>query len=112
MNENSYFIYILVLFQVLFDHNGVLRKFEHVQDILKEFFDLRLKYYIKRKAYMVEMFEAEALKLSNQVLKLFAEAKHVVLFQPHVRSVIGPFPVGGIDAAISGIFTRAGPAAG
>ena len=53
--------------QVLFDHNGVLRKYETVEDILKEFFELRKKYYYKRKAYLVGMLEAEASKLSNQV---------------------------------------------
>lgn len=51
---------------VLFDHNGVLRKYESVEDILREFFDLRLQYYVKRKAYLVGMLEAETSKLSNQ----------------------------------------------
>lgn len=51
---------------VLFDHNGVLRKFEAVEEILREFFDLRLKYYTKRKQYLVGMIQAEASKLSNQ----------------------------------------------
>ncbi|XP_069993753.1 DNA topoisomerase 2-alpha isoform X2 [Penaeus vannamei] len=51
---------------VLFDHNGVLRKFEAVEEILREFFDLRLKYYSKRKQYLVGMIQAEASKLSNQ----------------------------------------------
>ncbi|XP_042857446.1 DNA topoisomerase 2-alpha-like isoform X2 [Penaeus japonicus] len=51
---------------VLFDHNGVLRKFEAVEEILREFFDLRLKYYVKRKQYLVGMIQAEASKLSNQ----------------------------------------------
>lgn len=51
---------------VLFDHNGVLRKYETVEEILQEFFELRLRYYVKRKAYLVGMLEAEACKLSNQ----------------------------------------------
>ncbi|XP_045117952.1 DNA topoisomerase 2-alpha-like isoform X2 [Portunus trituberculatus] len=51
---------------VLFDHNGVLRKYETVDQILREFFDLRLQYYEKRKAYLVGFLEAEACKLSNQ----------------------------------------------
>ncbi|XP_069949301.1 DNA topoisomerase 2-alpha isoform X3 [Cherax quadricarinatus] len=51
---------------VLFDHNGVLRKYENVEQILQEFFELRLRYYVKRKAYLLGMLEAEACKLSNQ----------------------------------------------
>lgn len=51
---------------VLFDHNGCLRKYETVDDILKEFYPLRLEYYVKRKAYLEGMLKAELLKLSNQ----------------------------------------------
>ncbi|XP_069504951.1 DNA topoisomerase 2-beta isoform X2 [Ambystoma mexicanum] len=51
---------------VLFDHMGCLKKYETVQDILKEFFDLRLQYYTLRKDWLVGMLGAEAAKLSNQ----------------------------------------------
>ena len=51
---------------VLFDHMGCLRTYETVQDILVEFYNLRLEYYGKRKAYMEGMMGAEAAKLSNQ----------------------------------------------
>ncbi|KAK4311799.1 hypothetical protein Pmani_016723 [Petrolisthes manimaculis] len=51
---------------VLFDSNGVLRKYECVMEILREFFELRLKFYVKRKGYLVGMLDAEVQKLSNQ----------------------------------------------
>ncbi|XP_045623508.1 DNA topoisomerase 2-alpha isoform X1 [Procambarus clarkii] len=51
---------------VLFDHNGVLRRYDNVDQIMQEFFELRLKYYVKRKAYLLGMLEAEAAKLTNQ----------------------------------------------
>ena len=51
---------------VLFDHLGVLRTYESVGDILKEFFTLRLVYYEKRKKYLEGLLGAEACKLSNQ----------------------------------------------
>ncbi|KAB7496958.1 DNA topoisomerase 2 [Armadillidium nasatum] len=51
---------------VLFDHNGCLRKYNTVMEMLQEFFDLRLKFYGKRKSYLVGMLEAESNKLSNQ----------------------------------------------
>jgi len=51
---------------VLFDDKGALKKYENVMDILREFYDLRLQYYQKRKNYLEGMLEAEALKLSNQ----------------------------------------------
>ncbi|MBN3325670.1 TOP2B topoisomerase, partial [Atractosteus spatula] len=51
---------------VLFDHMGCLKKYEAVQDILKEFFELRLHYYKLRKDWLVGMLGAESAKLSNQ----------------------------------------------
>ena len=60
---------------VLFDHMGCLRTFETVQDILVEFFNLRLEYYGKRKAYMEGMMGAEAAKLSNQARFILEKCK-------------------------------------
>uniref|UniRef100_T1IP94 DNA topoisomerase 2 n=1 Tax=Strigamia maritima TaxID=126957 RepID=T1IP94_STRMM len=51
---------------VLFDHNGCLKRYESVKDILMEFFQLRLEYYIRRKSYLEGSLKAEAAKLSNQ----------------------------------------------
>lgn len=52
--------------QVLFDHMGCLKRYESVQDILKEFFELRLHYYKLRRDWLVGSLGAEATKLSNQ----------------------------------------------
>ncbi|XP_051519096.1 DNA topoisomerase 2-beta isoform X1 [Myxocyprinus asiaticus] len=51
---------------VLFDHMGCLKRYESVQEILKEFFELRLHYYKLRKDWLVGSLGAEAAKLSNQ----------------------------------------------
>ncbi|XP_068023099.1 DNA topoisomerase 2-alpha [Melanerpes formicivorus] len=51
---------------VLFDHVGFLKKYDSPQDILKEFFELRLRYYGLRKEWLMGMLTAEATKLSNQ----------------------------------------------
>src|SRR5690606_36743850 len=51
---------------VLFDHNGCLRKYETPEEIINEFYPVRLEYYSKRKAYYEGILEAEALKLENQ----------------------------------------------
>uniref|UniRef100_A0A3B3VZT5 DNA topoisomerase 2 n=1 Tax=Poecilia latipinna TaxID=48699 RepID=A0A3B3VZT5_9TELE len=51
---------------VLFDHVGSLKKYESVQDILKDFFELRMKYYVLRKDWLAGMLGAESAKLSNQ----------------------------------------------
>uniref|UniRef100_A0A3Q2X055 DNA topoisomerase 2 n=1 Tax=Haplochromis burtoni TaxID=8153 RepID=A0A3Q2X055_HAPBU len=51
---------------VLFDHMGCLKRYDSVQDILKEFFELRLHYYKLRKDWLLGNLGAEAAKLSNQ----------------------------------------------
>lgn len=52
--------------QVLFDHMGCMKRYDSVQDILKEFFELRLHYYRLRKDWLVGSLGAFAAKLSNQ----------------------------------------------
>ena len=51
---------------VLFDYQGVLRKYDSPLAILKEFFEVRKDFYYRRKQYLEGKFEAETSKLSNQ----------------------------------------------
>lgn len=51
---------------VLFDYQGVLRKYDSPEAILKEFFEVRKDFYYRRKKYLEGKFEAETGKLSNQ----------------------------------------------
>lgn len=52
--------------KVLFDHVGSLKKYESVQDVLRDFFELRMKYYVLRKDWLAGMLGAESSKLTNQ----------------------------------------------
>ena len=54
------------MLQVLFDAAACIKRYENVDDILREFYDLRLKYYVKRKEFMEGMLLAESVKLANQ----------------------------------------------
>ena len=51
---------------VAFDAEGRITKYASVDDILKEFFHIRLKYYEKRKQYQLNDLQKELEKLSNQ----------------------------------------------
>ncbi|XP_055983373.1 DNA topoisomerase 2-alpha [Sorex fumeus] len=51
---------------VLFDHVGCLKKYDTVLDILRDFYELRLKYYGLRKEWLLGMLGAESAKLNNQ----------------------------------------------
>lgn len=50
---------------VLFDHQGCLKRYNSVNDILQEFFEVRLQMYKKRKEYLEGMLGAESCKLDN-----------------------------------------------
>ena len=52
--------------QVLFDANGKIKRYSNVKEIFDEFYELRLKYYTRRKEYMMGVLEAEILTLQNQ----------------------------------------------
>ena len=52
--------------QVLFDADGYLKKYEEESDILREFYDVRLTMYHKRKGYIEGQLEAEFSRLNNQ----------------------------------------------
>lgn len=50
---------------VMFDGSGVLRRYESVNQMMKEFFDIRIDFYAKRKRYIEGQLGAESLKLDN-----------------------------------------------
>ncbi|XP_060111232.1 DNA topoisomerase 2-alpha [Heteronotia binoei] len=51
---------------VLFDHAGCLKKYDTAEDILREFYELRLRFYGLRKDWLIGLLGAESAKLSNQ----------------------------------------------
>ncbi|XP_037467337.1 DNA topoisomerase 2-like [Triticum dicoccoides] len=50
----------------LFDSDGKIRKYDSPEDILKEFFKLRLQFYGRREAVMLQNIGEELLKLKNK----------------------------------------------
>ena len=50
----------------MFDQHGCIKKYTDVCDILKDFYELRLHMYIRRKDYLEGILEAESSKLNNQ----------------------------------------------
>jgi len=50
---------------VLFDHNGILRRYKTPEEICQEFFMIRIQMYIKRKEYMIGTLQSQCSKLEN-----------------------------------------------
>lgn len=56
----------------LFDLDGKIRKYDTPEDILKEFFKLRLQFYGRREVVMLQNIGEELLKLKNKVRFILA----------------------------------------
>ncbi|KAL2869738.1 DNA topoisomerase 2 [Aspergillus lucknowensis] len=65
---------------VAFDPEGRITKYNSVEDILKEFFALRLKFYERRKQYQLGQLQKELDKLTNQArfVQMIIDGKLVV----------------------------------
>lgn len=68
---------------VAFDRNGKIRKYQKVEEILEEFYDIRLEYYKKRKAYLSSKLQREIEILDNKVRFILA----VINEQVQLRNV-------------------------
>ncbi|CAD6242848.1 unnamed protein product [Miscanthus lutarioriparius] len=53
----------------LFDSDGKIRKYDTPEQILEEFFQLRLEFYVKRKEAMLKSIKLDLKKLENKVRK-------------------------------------------
>src|SRR5699024_2959950 len=69
---------------VLFDGNGCLKKYDTPEDILRDFFPVRMEHYVKRKAYYEGILEAEALKMENQA-RFILEKNDRILVMENIR---------------------------
>lgn len=66
---------------VLYDANGCLKLYNAVEDILREFFTVRLGFYGKRKDYLSGVLQAESLRLSNQARFICEKCDGVLILE-------------------------------
>jgi DNA topoisomerase-2 len=52
---------------MMFDMNGMIRKFENPLEIMQQFYDVRVEYYGKRKVYLMNTLTESWEKLDNKV---------------------------------------------
>ena len=57
---------------MLFDSTGTIKKYDGPGDVVKEFFDVRLDLYKKRRAHLLKVAEAELLRISNKTRFILA----------------------------------------
>jgi len=71
-----------------FDSNNCLRRYDKANDILKEFFDLRMEFYVKRKEYLEGMLTAEADKLSDQARFIMEKCNNTLVVENKKRKTM------------------------
>lgn len=65
----------------LYDSNGCLRMYATVEEILREFFSLRLTFYGKRKDYLSGVLQAESRRLTNQARFICEKCDNVLIVE-------------------------------
>ncbi|CDW56276.1 DNA topoisomerase 2 [Trichuris trichiura] len=73
---------------VLFDAEGCLRRFENAEDILKEFYTVRLSMYAKRKAHLIGLLTAQAKRLENQARFVMEKIEGIIKIENMKKKVI------------------------
>lgn len=71
-----------------FDNNNCLRRFDSANIILKEFFDVRMEYYVKRKEYLEGMLQAQADKLSDQARFILEKCNKTLVVENKQRKTM------------------------
>ncbi|KAG0474607.1 hypothetical protein HPP92_014293 [Vanilla planifolia] len=102
----------------LFDPKGVIKKYDTPEQILEEFFLLRVTYYDKRKKALLDNLESDLLKLDNKVRFILGVVRGEIIVNNRKRADLflelqakgfTPFPKKpkGIDAAVVGAIADA-----
>lgn len=71
-----------------FDKNNCLRRFPDAIDFLKEYFVLRLEYYVRRKDYLVGQLTAQADKLSDQARFILEKCEKTLVIENKQRKAM------------------------
>ncbi|XP_061378128.1 DNA topoisomerase 2 [Danaus plexippus] len=71
-----------------FDHNNCLKKYDKVEEVLHEFYGIRLRYYARRKEWLEGQLQAEADKLSNQARFILEKCDKGLVVENKKRKVL------------------------
>ncbi|KAA8520228.1 hypothetical protein F0562_014484 [Nyssa sinensis] len=70
----------------LFNPEGVIKKYETPEQILEEFFHIRLEFYEKRKRILLDNLEKELLRLENKVRFIIGVVKGEIIVSNRKRA--------------------------
>ncbi|KAJ8573579.1 hypothetical protein K7X08_010090 [Anisodus acutangulus] len=70
----------------LFDSRGKIKKYDTPEEILEEFYHVRLEYYEKRKRSLLEILELELLRIENKVKFILGVVKGEIIVNNRKRA--------------------------
>ncbi|KAH0726097.1 hypothetical protein KY284_001962 [Solanum tuberosum] len=70
----------------LFDSKGKIKKYDAPEEILEEFYHVRLEYYEKRKKTLLEILELELLRIENKVRFILGVVKGEIIVNNRKRA--------------------------
>jgi DNA topoisomerase-2 len=83
---------------MLFDSTGTIKKYDGPEEIVKEFFDVRLEMYRMRKSHLLRVAEAELLRISNKARFILAVvAGELVLSNRKKADIVADLEASGYD---------------
>ena len=88
----------------MFNHECKLRKYAGVEDIIDEFYDVRLKTYSKRKKYLLENLRHHLVKLSNRAKYILGNLEGTIDLRRKSASAVHELLSGAGFALIDGDF--------
>lgn len=71
-----------------FDRDGCLKRYDKVNEILREYFDIRLEYYQKRKDYLEGMLKAESDRLTDQARFILEKCNNTLVVENKKRKTM------------------------
>ena len=73
----------------LFNYKGKIQKYENEEEIMREFFEVRYDFYVKRKAYLIDKLENEldVLKYKMMFIQLVIDGKIKINNQPEEKII-------------------------
>lgn len=71
-----------------FDQNNCLRRFPTSIDIIKEYYPVRLEFYVKRKEYLIGQLTAQADRLTDQARFIMEKCDRTIVVENKKRKVM------------------------
>jgi DNA topoisomerase-2 len=83
---------------MLWDKNGTIRRYETAEEIIQDFYGMRLQYYGKRRAFLIKDAEGDLHRLTNRMRFILEVIDgKIVVNNRRKKEIEGDLEAGGYD---------------